>query len=119
MSFKLLFSIIFVSILLSASFLAYRLFLVKPDSSMVITDSTSGVVSQGLLATGEDGEIDPDEAEYSRLLSVMSSIGSLNTAFLNQAPFIQLVDFTYTLPAVPSGRPNPFAPIGAVPAATP
>lgn len=112
MSFKLLFSIIFVSLLLSASVLGYRLFLMAPDPSAVAPESATGVTSQGLSETGEATSADPDAMEFARLLQSISSISSLNSNFLDEAVFMSLVNFPYPIPTPTPGRNNPFAPVG-------
>lgn len=112
MSFKLLFIIIFVSILLSAGLLGYRLFYQAPKSADAAAGSQSGVVAQGLFKTGAGQPTDPDEAEYARLLRVIESIDKLDSSIFTSKVLLSLINFPSNVPNLVPGRPNPFAPVG-------
>lgn len=111
MSFKLLFSIIFVSLLLSASVLGYRLFGVAPAKPPT-TSSQSNVTSANLQPTDEAGRIKAEEAEYIALLKSVGKISKLNDAFFQQEVFTSLSLYNFPIPALTAGRSNPFAPVG-------
>ena len=111
MSFKLLFSIIFVSLLLSASVLGYRLFAVTPTKPAAT--SQSNVTSGNLLPTDEAGRVKAEEAEYIQLLKTVGKISKLNDAFFQEPVFTSLSLYSFPIPVLTPGRSNPFAPVGA------
>lgn len=111
MSFKLLFTIIFVSLLLAVGLLGYRLFYQDPVLSEVADDG-SGVSSAGLSVEGEDGNINSEATDYARLLRVIEGIPSIDRSIFTSAVFTSLFDFNFTIPSQTAGRRNPFAPVG-------
>ena len=113
MSLKLLFTVIFVSLLLAAGLLGYRLFYQAPVSSSAKAENASGVLSQALLNNNSNGQIDAEAAEYARLLRVIGTINSIDRSIFGRPAFLSLFNFTATIPNPVPGRTNPFAPAGA------
>lgn len=56
--------------------------------------------------------------EAARVLNLLNQIQSLriDTSIFEATAYQTLVDYTVTIPEVPVGRPNPFAPLPGVPA---
>ncbi len=111
MSFKLLITAIFVSLILAATLLGYRLIYRDPVASDSSATTGAGVVSQGLLnpvgaqpATGED-------LEYARLIRVIGTIKTIDRSIFSDPVYLSLVNFRVTIPTPTPGRRNPFAPI--------
>ena len=115
MSLKLLFTVIFVSLLLAAGLLGYRLFYQDPVASNAVAESGAGVLSQALLNNGgnSNGQIDAEALEYARLLRVIGTITSIDRSIFDRPAFLSLFNFTATIPNPAPGRSNPFAPVGA------
>lgn len=112
MSLKLLFTVIFVSLLLAAGLLSYRLFYQNPTASDAALESGAGVISQALL-NNNNAATDTEDAEYARLLRVISTITSIDRSIFDRPAFLSLFNFTATIPNPVPGRSNPFAPVGA------
>ncbi len=111
MSFKLLVLILFVSLVLAAGLLGYRLFYQTPvaDSSAV---TGSGIVAQGLSGSVSGGQTSLEDADYNRLLRVIAGITKIDRSLFTKPAFVSLFNFTVNIPNPVPGRRNPFAPVG-------
>ena len=112
MSLKLLFTVIFVSLLLAAGLLGYRLFFQDPVASGVAAEAGPGVLSQHLLNGNITDQVDGEAAQYARLLRVIGTITSIDRSIFDRPAFLSLFNFSATIPNPVPGRNNPFAPVG-------